>query len=551
MAADLSALNLGIDFDEADPTITHGALFDDVVVTHLPELSIVDMDTFQKVLALRPRGGGAGTGRPTGRLHPLVSKIPCFRCGAHKLRYDGRKKWLRCPGATAGWVQGGHHECDAPPVDSAPLERMMFDALDTFRPGREAGFAAIARERYDEIVKHSMAEKVQLEEQQAHHRSEIKGIAKQLGDPSLNAHLRASLFELVEEHSAMLDTISARLIDYIAEPDAPNASESLMELQNMIDKVKIDTPFGPGVNRDSLEFMNRLSDAIKGIVLVEKGDDVYDVEFQLDASSAMGMPGEMVELVRFAAQDLKAGQFKVRKKWASHVAGWESGRFSISDRAWKKRPALPLGERTFCDDLRWVVDCFIALTETGLGVRAVSRLCGTRVASHRMQFYRSTEEGQVLMNWLLEVRPRKHEYKDFEVKRASALTLRARMEAVEHPFLHLKRMELCDAPAPLTDAEWDLLADRLPEVECRFAGAMRYRVDQLIDMLRADRYANWGGKQCFRGWLVQHTKRGTILRILNFFRELEEQGPLDRLPEIPGSRQLLGERKRQKETASA
>lgn len=510
------------------------ALFDDVVVVHVPHLALVDFEDFAKVLAMRQEIDHSVERR--NLKHPLGGKWKCPRCGQTSLKIDGRRGWMRCPGTTSAWQVGGENECDAPPIDLAVAERLMFEALESFAEGREGTFAVVARKRYDEILNSARTERLHLKESAEFYKAEIKKVAVELSRNQPNDYLRASLTELADEHARRLEEVVIRLQEMPLEPDLPDPETSLLELRNMIAAIKERTPFGYGVNKEGLQFRKHLSKMIDEVTMIEKGDDVYDVEFRINMSAAMGMEGHTIELVRFAEQNMKAGGFKQRRKKAGFAAKWKAGECSISDRAWKKRPDLPEGTKRFGRHLRWVVDTLITAAETRLGTASAAKVCGSVLPDFQLQMYRASAECVMLGRWLQEVRPREHNYKYFRPGRCSAQTLRKRLERVDHPLLHLKRCQLSDTAAPLTDAECEMLWKQLDEVADRYRPSMRARIDQTIDMLRANRYATWMGPQSYRIWFNYQIRRGTLLKIMNFLRGLEGMPPLDKLPPIPGGR---------------
>lgn len=506
--------------------------FDDVIVVRLPHLEIISEEDFSKVLAMRqPVTDRAG--KPQTR-HPLSGKWKCCRCG-ETLRMDVRRRWLRCDGATSAWRDGQENTCDAPPIDLPAAERLMFEALETFAPGRNGAFTKVARERYDQVIRLAQSERKQLKEDAAYHRGEIKKLVRELVQGQDNRALRESIQEVADEHERILNAIEAKLNDAPVEVDDPDPITSLLELQNMIDAIKQQTPFGFGVNKEALTLRSRLCNVISTVIMSEKGDDVYDIEFVLDRSVAMDITGKDKEIVRFTDESLKAGSFKTRNKLAGYEAKWKAGKFSISDRAWKKRPMLPLAVKTFGEHVRWMVDTMIATAETGLGTRAVIKLCGALVKDHRVQTYRASEECAMLQQWLNEVRPRNHGYIDM-LPTGRAPTLRGRMEKVDHPILELKRCERSETPARLSDPECKNLWLILTEVEPRYYASMRMRIDQTLEMIRGDKYATWAGPQSYRIWLNYQIRRGTFLKIVNYLRELENMPAVAVLPELPGGR---------------
>lgn len=535
---------LGPDFFEEGDSFEVGqkkssGLRDDVIVAHVPELAFIDFADFERVIAMRPKKGNYGSTKDKGySLHPLSGKWKCPRCGRFNLNIVPQRQWLRCAGSQPrnGLTLAGM-PCDAPPIDLWKADDLLFQALETFGTGRKGNFAAVARERYDEVLRGARIERQLKKENAEKLRSEIRLASKELAREQVNRHVRAALQEEADRLGDELDKLEADLQDMPAEIDDPDPEGSLLELNNMIEHIRMTTPFGFAVNADALQFRNRLHNVIMCVTMVEKGEDLYDVEFQFNGSAALDQPGQMVELVRFADQNLKAGRFRERRKQVTIKQNWDDGRYAISTRAWKTRPSFPLAERMFGKHLRWMVDTMIMTAETGMGTRGVVRLAGEVVPNHTVQTYRSTKECEDLQAWLQEVRPRKHGYGAMKPRRASAHTLRHRMELVDHPMIHLNRCALGAPPGDLTDEEWDRLVPRIPEMSWYHRPAMRERIGETIEMLRCNSYANRSNKVSYRIWLNYQIKRGTFLTIVNFLRELEGLPAVASLPVLPlGSR---------------
>ena len=510
-------------------------LLDDVVIKEVPHLAIVSLADFSQVAAMRPPKNGYV--KPKGfQLHPLRDKWVCPRCG-RSLHYISQPNWLRCSGAITRGLAREFVTCDAPPIDLAAGESLMFRALETFAPGRADNFAAMARARYDEILESAQGDRQQAAERADHLRKEIRDISRELRKEQQNQHVRAALQEDADKLGAELDTLVDSLQDLRTVPDELDPEQSLLNLANMIGMIKTETPFGFGVNVDALQFRNRLHDVIIGVTMVEKGDHRYDVEFRLDGAKALEMKGSKVEIVRFSDQNLKAGFYDQRRLEAGVERRWQDGEYAISDRQWAKRPPLPLGERTFGPKLRWVVDTMIMTAETGLGTKAVVRLAGRKIHYAQVQLYRASAECEPLRVWLSEARPRKHHYEKMKAV-ARVPTLRERMERVSrHPFLELQRVNPSGPSVPLEDHEYEGLTVALNEAGHRCHPSMRPRVNELLELVRGNHHATWSSIT-FNAWYDHQMRRGTFIVIVNFLRSLEGLPACASLPAIPNGRRI-------------
>lgn len=510
-------------------------LLEDVVIKEVSHLAIISLADFSAVAAMRPPKNGYV--KPKGfQLHPLRMKWICPRCGG-PLHYFSQQHWLRCAGTNARGMSTELLTCDAPPIDLSAAESLMFRALETFAPGRQGNFAAMARERYDEVIKAVQGDRLHAAQRADHLRKEIRDISRELRIEQQNKHVRAALQDDADKLGAELDALVETLQDMRTIPDDPDPENSLLELANMIDMLKTETPFGFGVNVDALQFRSRLHEVIMGVTMVERGDDRYDVEFRLDGAKALGVKGSKVEIVRFSDQNLKAGFYDQRRLAAGVERKWQDGEYAISDRLWTKHPPLPLGEHTFGPDLRWVVDTMIMTAETGLGTKAIVRLAGDKIHYAKVQLYRASAECELLRTWLAGARPRKHQYEKMKSE-GRVPTLRQRMEkAPRHPFLELQRVNPSRSSVPLEDHEYEGLAVALNEAGHRCHPSMRPRVDELLELVRGNHHATWSSIT-FNAWYDHQMRRGTFIVIVNFLRSLEGLPACASLPAIPNGRRF-------------
>lgn len=511
-------------------TRTRSVLTDDVIVTHVPHLAIVSWEDFKTVLAMR--GAPRQKNKPVSN-HPLRGKWRCPRCGRHNLRFAGKLRWLRCSGVNPPGLGHALGFCDAPPIDLEKAETLMFKALETLSPAHKGKFSITARERYEEIVAVAKADRQQKKESAGFLRSKIRMISLELAREQTNHHVRTELTAEVNRLSAELDDIEAHLQDMPAEILEPDPTESLLELDNMIEELKSSTPFGFTVNPDALQFSKRLKEIIVAVNMVEKGDDVYDVEFEFNVSAALGQSGKVTEKVRFADVNLHTGRFRSRRRRSIAEKDWQEGKFAISDRAWKKRPSLPRGERFFGENLRWLVDTMIMLAETGYGTRKAVDIAGARHPANVVHMYRASPECRHLRNWLQEVRPRKHEYLKMKPKASRQLTLRERMQMVNHPLLDLARCKPSTFPSPLSDQEAIELISRLPNLHKAKLASLRPRMNDVIELLRTNAHEINSSKDNFSQWMQRAIQGGEFLVAVNFLRELEGLPPVAELPALP------------------
>ena len=503
-------------------------LTSDYIVTPMPHLAIITLDEFAEVLdiAKEYRLGPTGqTGK--GRLHPLVSKWFCPRCGS-MLRLNGASKWLRCEGTNAhrlGWSP--KPTCDAPPIDLGAAEGLMFRALETFRNGREGSFSKIARSMYDQVVQDSLSDRRRLDDEIAFRKSKLKSLAEDLDTFRNNRGFVEALMAQANEHNDRLEAAIIELQDLRSIPEESDPETSLLELDNMMAELRTEGPFGFEVNDEALSLRNRLRDLVHAVTMVELGDDRYDVEFQIDVSAVFESKASSIERVTFNDVPMKGGNYRTRKRKASIKADVESGKHALSDKEWKSRPPLPCANAQFGGHMRWVLDMLIVIAEWNGAVSALN-YGDARVASRKILYYRRTAETEEVAAWLQRIRPRSHGYRFIRPGDSNMPTLRQRF-GESHPLMELKRFEESTTQAPLTDDEFESLLKKI-SVNRNYKMHFRLRVDQLIDMLRRGNSEVYYGRQGLGKWMACNHKRGKFQTMVNFFRMLEGKPAVSDIP---------------------
>ena len=493
----------------------------DTIVVELPQLRIIDVETFSKVLSMRPAPSGKPPSFFANLWHPLKGKWICPRCENGTFRIDAFRKRMKCSNARRG-------RCDCPPIDFGGAESLLYEALGRLSDGREHDFAERARAHYRDIVQTGLAERKQLKERIEYLQGEIRDLVR---NSSKNAYVRANLDELAEEYSCELDQKLAQLQDMPSVPVEPDPDKSLLSLKNMLAQLQRDVPTPYSSTEEGLRLRSSLAAMVNEVRMLELGNDRYDVEFHFNVGEILGTGGTAIETITLKDRFLRSGDDKIWKRQELFTAFWQEGTYRLTDEEWAKIPRLPFAKKLFGTKERTALDVLITMAVANVGSGVASRLCNNVVKANCLAIYRGSAELEQFHTWMSKLRPRKDDWTSFFPKSYRKLSLRQRLKDAEHPLLQLNRCNPSIPLVPMTDEEWEGLH---PLLKTNHLGwqSMRSNIDLMFEIIHDERPYTWGDGAHVRDWFFRAHRNGNILAMTNYFLTAEGKSSCDRLPKL-------------------